>query len=359
MITLKGSRLKLDVLDKHVRICDLLEFEGPVLSLYSDGRRSWLYLWCDTDNVDTNRWLIFQCDRSSLVSYLEGKENLLDLLQSSSRRCILDDVYRPAVNGKLASHRRYLTSINDLSLIADYLPTDQSFFDESLAPDIDVARQLIPSTFNVPINTGWFATDFKDFFKSYARVYSFFYATRPQFVRSIEHRMADLLRAPWTGGYSRINFFASLPDLVPALHGLRIPRMGFASPGDIQFEALESVGASIRESTLRLLDHEASVQDALAAMKLVLSKSRLNRIDLSQETDDSLNLATEEKALLSAKCAAIAASLGMEAEFASLRRCSPNVVVYSKAVAGLLTQLRQLAQFEVDGMLEFHRHNQT
>lgn len=89
MKSLTGSRLPPDVLDKHTHICDLINVEYPVLQLFSDGRRNWIYLWCD-QRTDINRWLVFPTTRSLMVQYLEAKVTMRKLVQASSLHLMLD-----------------------------------------------------------------------------------------------------------------------------------------------------------------------------------------------------------------------------------------------------------------------------
>lgn len=357
MLRFSGDRVDVSLLDSHVRICDLLELEVPLLCLYSDGRRNWLYLWCDTDGVDTHRWLLFEATREQLVAYLERRRPLLDVLRDARKRFILDEVSPHSDSeGKPYRQLRHVVRLSELS---GYLPHPDALFDEELAPDIETARGLVPHTFSVPINSTWFAVDFNDFFKSYSRIYAFFYATRPRFVKSIEARLGELLRAPWKGGYSRINLFATLPKVVPALHGLRVPQLHFASPGHINFEALTSVGDSIRSSVIQFTKNGSEVEAAVKSIKVVLSSHKLNKLDLSEQDDHGLSLGEDKIAALNERCFAIADLLGMREEIQSLRACSPNSVVFSKAVAGLVTQLRRLAQFQQEGMLDLERNMES
>ncbi len=355
MIRFAGARADVEMLASHVRICDLLQFEFPVLSLFSDGRRNWLYLWCDTDNVDTNRWLLAQTTRPQLVKYLAQESPLRPLFEEARQVFVLDESTRTVHGGEARPSHRLLRRPQSLDDIQAYLPDHQAMFTRELAPDIEVGLELVPSTFEVPIGDTWFAVDFNEFFKCYARMYAFLYATRPRFVRSIRSRLEELLRAPWRGGYSRVNLFGHLPKYVPALHGLRVPGMVFNSPGAIRFEALKSVGEAVRSATLRYVDAKSSVEGSAAEIRSILGANRLNKADLSEVTDEAALLGPIDKQQLEGAAASIGVCLGLNAEFETLRSCSPNLVVYVKAVLGFMTQLRRLARFQDEQMLDYRR----
>jgi hypothetical protein len=192
-------------------------------------------------------------------------------------------------------------------------------------------------------------------FRSYERVYAFLYATKPRFVKTIGDRLGGLLRAPWTGGFSRVHLYSQLARHLPALHSLKVHKLKFASPGEVEFEALQSVGESVENITLLFLTHQDSILQAVKIMKALLTRKRLNKADLSDKSDSEIGLLRDEIALLEFKCAEIAIYLSMELEFSSLKEHSPNTVVFSKAVTSFVKQLSRLAQFEVDDMLNLKR----
>lgn len=359
MITLNGKRVPASVLDNHNHICDFINVEAAVLSLYSDGKRNWIYLWCDTDNVDTDRWILFPSSRTHLIGYLNQKVTLLKVLSSAPVHLVLDRVQLAAevttTDEGTVSVRRFVTQLADLSRIDEYLPTDESFFDPDLTSDIELHEQLMPAVYAVPIRGTWFSTDFESLFRSYERVYAFMYATKPRFVKTIGDRLGGLLRAPWTGGFSRVHLYSQLAKHLPALHSLKVHKLKFASPGHVEFDALESVGQSVEQTTLLYLTHQVSLGQSVRAMKTLLTKKKLNKADLSDKSNTEIGLLRDEIAFLEAKCMEIALFLGMTEEFDSLKEHSPNSVVYSKAASSFVKQVSRLAQFETDEMLNLRR----
>lgn len=359
MIKLIGKRVPANLLDNHYHVCDFINIEAVVLSLYSDGKRNWIYLWCDTDNVDTDRWLLFPASRAELVKYLNQKTTLLQVINSTRTHLILDRVQlatavTTAEEG-VTNVRRLLTNIYNLESIEEYLPTDESYFDPDLTSDIELQEQLMPAVYAVPIRGIWFSADFESLFRSYERVYAFLYATKPRFVKTIGDRLGSLLRAPWTGGFSRVHLYSQLARHLPALHSLKVHKLKFASPGEVEFEALQTVGESVENTTILFLAHQENILQAVKIMKAILTRKRLNKVDLSAKSDPEIGLLRDETELLENKCFEIAIYLGMELEFSSLKEHSPNTVVFSKATNSFVKQLSRLAQFEIDDMLNLKR----
>jgi hypothetical protein len=359
MIKLKAKRTPASMLDTHYHVCDFINVEAAVLCLYSDGKRNWIYLWCDTDNIDTDRWMIFSATRQGLLGYLEGKKPLLELIYATPNHFILDRVKlekeEVADDGGSSKVRRFVSKLEDLNHIESYLPGNDSFFDSDLTSDIELEEQILPAVYEVPIRGTWFGADFEQLFRSYERVYALLYATKPRFVKTIGERLENLLRAPWTGGFSRVHLYSQLAKHLPALHSLKVNKLKFASPGEVEFEALESVGATVEKITLRLLEKNDEVWQAVRIMKALLTRKKLNKKDLSQHSDVDIGLLQDEIRTLQSKCMEIAGLLGIEEEIATLEEHSPNSVVFSKATSSFVKQLSKLVVFENNDMLNFRR----
>lgn len=359
MITLNGKRTPASMLDTHYHVCDFINVEAAVLSLYSDGKRNWIYLWCDTDNINTDRWLIFAATRQGLLAYLSNKKSLLELLIASQNHFILDRVRLEkeelGEDGSSSKVRRFVSKLADLEHIESYLPTEDSHFDADLTSDIELEEQIIPAVYEVPIRGIWFGADFEQLFRSYERVYALLYATKPRFVKTIGERLENLLRAPWTGGFSRVHLYSQLAKHLPALHSLKVHKLQFASPGEVEFEALESVGNSVEQVTLRFLEKNEEIWQAVRIMKALLTRKKLNKKDLSQQSDLDIGLLQDEIRTLQSKCAEIALLLGINEEIIALKNHSPNSVVFSKATSSFVKQLSKLATFETNDMLNFRR----
>lgn len=356
MKRLSGTSLSPDVLDTHAYICDLINVEYPVLQLWTDGKSNWIYLWCDRGVAGTNRWLVFTASRPSMIRYLERKMTMKDLVIEAAVRFVLDTSqpvsFGDAQESGKRRHRRTVTR-TALDQLQQYLPSDDSYFDEELTSDLDLSKQLTPTNYSVPIAGDWFGQDFTFLFKSYERLYAFFYATQPRFVRTLSHNLERLLRSPWTGGFSRVNLFAMLPRQVPGLHSLKVERMEYASPGEVKFEAISSVGDSVRVATNRLVEHEESVLAAVKDLKRTLTDAGVNSRDLSLVDDKNTPISPVHRSNIEDACGRIASLLNVETEFATLRHHSPNIVVFAKAVASFIRQLTKLADLERQGMLNF------
>jgi len=353
-------------LDKHNYICDLMNIEGPLLCLFRDATQSWIYLWCDTDGIKKERWLLFPISRPQLIAYLEKTATLRTLVESSASKYLLDLTFNtefepgnfPAASDDLITHRR-LKEV-DLHQIDEYLPASDSYFNEDLAPDISLTLELNPAPYDVPIDGHWFFGDLQKFSQTYAQIYAFMYCTKPRFVANIGDKVRTFLRSPWTGGYSRVNLFDALKKAVPALHELQIKQIRYASPGEIRIEALKSVGSTITQVITAYLLHRDMLLEAEKGINSLLGSNHLRKADLSDKSDEQLiMLSAENRRFLKNKSDLIAKALDCEEEFSRISEYAPNVVVSAKVHLAFLIRVRRLAAFQDAGLIDLPKGGQV
>lgn len=106
------------------KLGDLLEHEGPLLSLYIDRdnlENYFLYKWVDNDEK-CNRWAILPCTIKDLLGFFESKESLRELYLNKPFCFVID----------LDEHLQ----IQSIQIIAtealpeEFLPSEKSFFKE-------------------------------------------------------------------------------------------------------------------------------------------------------------------------------------------------------------------------------------
>ncbi len=359
MIKFEGQKTSAYLFDGHEHVCDLIEVDGPLLSLYTDLRDNWLYLWCDTDRVKVNRWMLIKTPRKSLVEFFGGAISLRTLIAHSPSIVMLDETAIRTENvddlgipqEPTVSLKRRFTKLHDPKDIEVYWPSERSFFNPELAEGIDIQQEFSPSRHLIPVDGRWYFKDLDSFSRTYAKLYAFLYSTKPQFINSMSARLHSLLRAPWTGGYSRVNLFSSLRRGLPALHDLQIDSFSYASPGAIEVEALPSICEDVSRIILTSKDQwpRLTVHDRI--IDTVIGKHKLRKVDLSTVPNEQLPFTEEEAEALENSCAAICGLIGIADRLDALRDAAPNLIVYAKAVQALLGQVQKLTAFQEQGLL--------
>lgn len=356
MNKLSGKHIAMAELDRQSYICDLVHFEGPLVSLFKGQHTSWIHLWCDTDGDATDRWLVFPVGRSSLVAYLQ-KSITLRYVFEAAELIIAVDKKAHIESGESSPTVYRHARIVEKDLLEEYLPSDDSFFDESLTQDISLTRQLAPSLFDVPVDGSWFMPDLAKFSNSYTRLYAFFYCTAPRFVTNLQDRIRRYMHAPWQGGYSRINLFEAMNRQIPAVHEMKVASYQYASPGAIKIEALDSVGTSIRGAVLTYVASREKVVEAQKAIDSAIGTAKLRKRDLSKYSDAQLaeSVTADVLTALQHRIDALAGALSLESEFAMLRSSAPNIVVAAKAILAFMKQITVIADFQSRGMLDLNK----
>lgn len=367
MIALNTKKSKLSIIDRHSYICELINIEGPILTLYRDTRKNWLYLWADTDGK-SQRWLVFDVSRADLIDYLSKLKSLRTLVIDAKNLYCLEvnpktsntlsrkngEQSRP--NTEITHYTRHLYTVQS-SQVEEYLPTVDAFFDETLTDEISLAAELQPTRYSIPIDGEWFFSDLDRFSRGYAGLYAFFYCTGPRFVTSVGTRLYKSLRSPWQGGFSRINLFDGLVKSIPSLHDMQVKKIHYASPGAIQIEALASVGSDIKKTVFNAIKNKSDIEKSTREINTILSKLKLKRMDLSEKTDKDIAIDQSILDRLKLNISNIANQLQAESQIKVIGNHSPNTVVTAKATIALVIQLNRIADYQNQGMIDLEKFN--
>ena len=121
MKNIEGYVLPFDITKLKLRT-NLIEFDGPLLSLYySEGGDYYLFYWVDRDER-FNRWIILRVGINSLIRYLRQETTLYQIITNSA-----DNFVRVAdIDGK--GEINMIKCITSDMLPSDYLPEEDSYF---------------------------------------------------------------------------------------------------------------------------------------------------------------------------------------------------------------------------------------
>lgn len=114
-----------------VRIGDLINIEGPLLSLFSDVRNENLYLydWVDTDEI-SNRFVIYNIPPQVILDYLSKKITHQELFSHATDEQYLVADIRPS---ELSGYKIFWVK----QLPEDYRDVEANFFDEQFCKDVE------------------------------------------------------------------------------------------------------------------------------------------------------------------------------------------------------------------------------
>ena len=250
MLQIEGVPVDREDWPKFTWNADLVDFEGPLVSLYrTDDDRDALYVWVDCSRA-TNRWCIVFVERISLLNYLTQKCTLRD---------VFDQVESVIVVNIGKTGRRtgaQFVLLDDLP--EEYLPTRDSYLADELATD--AARALVDEetqAYKVEINGDQdiYADDLTTIPKVFSQLYSFHYGLQYIDRPAVRSKLSDGMVA-WRGGIDSVHLFTGLRTVIPSMHRARIASMEMHSPGFIEFDVLPSLLDGVRDAIVRISDRE-------------------------------------------------------------------------------------------------------
>ena len=105
-----------------VKISDLLEFEGPILSHFTDSAgKNYLFYWVDYD-AEVNRWLVWEVSTKQMAEYLKGLVSLKNLLEKNNKTALF------IVDIDAECHYKNVVTLGLNHIPTPYVPEDTSFF---------------------------------------------------------------------------------------------------------------------------------------------------------------------------------------------------------------------------------------
>lgn len=120
----------LDFQNSLVRIVDIVNFEGPLLTLFENRENKHIYLldWIDSD-ATFNRWLLYKSNATTLNKFINGLVSHYDLFITNELFCYTIDI-----DANLNWNNQNKVQKKDLP--QNYVPKKNVFFDEYDCPNL-------------------------------------------------------------------------------------------------------------------------------------------------------------------------------------------------------------------------------
>ncbi|CAN7419938.1 hypothetical protein LJR232_002577 [Aquipseudomonas alcaligenes] len=277
--SVEGVKIDARKLPKHTWNADLIDFDGPFLSLYrSEVGEDILYAWLDCSDI-RHRWCMIPVSRKNLRSYLECEVSLLDLYKQSEWLVLFH-------TGKTVKRSWFLKTVWQ-SLPDSYLPQPESYFSPEVATPaaMRLAAEVSEEYFLGLNGEEVYIDDLSIIPRVYQQLYSFHYGLdyidRPA-VQSALTRLAS----DWSGGISAVNIFTGLKQVTPSIHRARVTEMRFNSPGHIKLDLLGDLAARIEHVAALVTDESAFLkfEEYYAAVYSYFRKNKISGFDDERRT---------------------------------------------------------------------------
>jgi hypothetical protein len=248
---IEGQKIDARTLSKHQWNADLIEFEGPLLSLYkSESGIDLLYAWLDCTST-RNRWCIIPIARKFLRDYLEQQITLRDVYMASEWVVVFH-------TGGSAKRSAFLRTSWD-KLPEAYLPELDSFLTPEIAtPAAEKLAEEVTESYFLGLDGELYIDDFSLVAKIYQQLYSFHYGLE-HLDRPAVHGALSKLAGNWTGGFSAVHLFTGLNSVTPSIHRAKVSEIQFASPGHVKLNLLVDLARRIEISARQIIDEESFV----------------------------------------------------------------------------------------------------
>ncbi|WP_148719605.1 hypothetical protein [Klebsiella michiganensis] len=247
MLELKGIRVKASTIPNYNFYAHLIDFDGPLLSLFKgEDNVDALFMWVDNNNSN-NRWCIIPVERSDLDDYLSGVITLKDVVLRNDKLFYFN--YRETIREEgrvLVRSSCILVDSNDIP--EPYLPKNNSYlYDEICTPEAISLKYEVCSDYDLGIDKELYFDDIAIISKKFIELYSFHYALDHLHIPAIRDKVVDLTNK-WDGGISVVNMFSGMNGLIPSIHKPRVQSLAYNSPGNIKLNLIAGLAEEINVS---------------------------------------------------------------------------------------------------------------
>lgn len=143
MENLEGKKINEgNLLDSFIRIVDVINYEGPLLTLYRKIENDGLYLfdWVDRSN-DYNRWLIYRTTPKLIDKFVKKEISHYELFLSADTKCVKIDIDRDI-------KWRFPIEFEKRNAPIGYFPSKDVYFEECDCPQFEKLKKVIGGAMN-------------------------------------------------------------------------------------------------------------------------------------------------------------------------------------------------------------------
>ncbi|MFL1516848.1 hypothetical protein [Pseudomonas prosekii] len=283
---IKGEKIEPKFFSKHSWNADLIDFDGPLLSLYKgEYDEDLLYIWLDC-NATKNRWGVIPISRNNLRAYLDCSVTLRSVFEESSWVAMFHTGSAP--------NRRNSPICTTWQEAIEYLPDEDSY----LVPEIstEAARQLATEgceEYPLGLDGDMYIDDIAAIPKIYQQLYSFHYGLEHLYRPAVRATL-DRLANNWTGGFSAVHLFTGLNHVTPSIHRAQVTEMRYNSPGHIKLDLLPKLANRIEISAKQVKDDTSfhALEEFYSSTYRYFKENNISGFD-DESDGGSINLAPE------------------------------------------------------------------
>lgn len=257
------------------KVADLMEYEGPILSHFTDEKgNNYLYYWVDYDE-NVNRWLIWKINDAQLYGYIKGTKSLNKLLLEDNK----DFIYSVEIDKDLKQSNIMMIELDDIQ--ESYIPEEDSCYKFVVPKEYDTLLTKYEANAYLTLlrETALF---FK--LKPITRRYSTTVSAKEagDFLTKISKSFSGFLEEDFFNSYkSEITDYTKIKKIIAKFKNSLEPRVSH-----LEFGSFE-VGLSV--DTISSINNDKYK----GWQKSILDKYKENVVDVDYSNEDELNLIAE------------------------------------------------------------------
>ena len=325
----------------------LVYFDGPQVVLLKGGKTNIIAVAIERDGME---YPFFACRvlKRNWKRYLDGKADLHYLFLKTNL-----DGYFFFDWSKTENKRVDLVKATSVEISnKEYWP-DKGFFAASHTEYLG-EQEVEESTAQVfNIDGSWDPIDFSRFYGKISDLYALYFAnkkledsnTSPESLRRLK---GSVLTRLWKGGGSYTGFYRNFSDTFPDMTRLKVNRIEYASPGQIEMLGEESVFNDMLNSLTKFSFEDArNAQDAYNYIDNILSKEKLKTAKPDATfPSEAIEDEVKKKANLILKI------LKVKDTYHFFKACDENTLVYAKLALSIYRRFKGVSSFFIEGRVE-------
>lgn len=340
-----GERISAKEIPKHTWNADLVYYDGPLISLYRSERgEDVLYVWLDC-TATRHRWCIVPISRESLRGYLNEYYSLHTIFQRAKYLLTFDmgDSFK----------KTGVTRTDFENFPEDYRPEEDSYLSADIATPaaIQLKEEVTDSYYLGLDGDELYVEELSKIQRIFQQLYSFHYGFSHAFRTAVRDRLQHY-SSQWSGGFSAVNIFNGMNNVIPSIHRARVTQLTFNSPGHIKLDLLPNLAEQIQISVDTVLDPERfkALQELYSRSYSYFRESGISGFE-SESNRISQNLTSETKATLDNFVREFFLIMEWDFQQHPLRRVETNPLLMLRMLFAYYRRLSQLRNYVVDGKL--------
>lgn len=210
-------------------------------------------------------------------------------------------------------------------------------------------------TFRIGIDGEWTLEDWYVFPRTVNQVYSFLYSITE--IGELEeepdeddHLYITYVAHPWRGGYSAVNFYNYLQNLVPKALRPRVVSIRYASPGWFELGLAVAVALSMRKIVKAFCDSGKDIISLYNDIYRGLKERKLLNISVKRE---ELQFAREEGEFMESSLERLSEMMAFDG-VSELKQITQNELASIKILLSFYRRVRTLAEYQKNDKADFN-----